>query len=112
LKDSGVKYERHVDHWPAGTADEHWIPKVGQQGWVLLTRDQNIRYNELELQQIIAANVREFVILGGNLNKSELAVVIASALPAIRRFCKKQQPPFIVSISKSGHLALRYPRNK
>lgn len=58
------------------------------------------------------AKVREFVVLGGNLNKNELAELIASALPAMKKLCKKQEPPFIVSISKSGHLALRYPRKK
>ena len=112
LEESGVKYERHLDHWPAGTPDEQWIPKVGEKGWILLTRDQNMRYNELELRQITLAKVREFVILGGNLNKNELAELVAAALPAMMKVCGKLKPPFIVSISKLGSLALRYPRKK
>lgn len=78
----------------------------------MLTRDQNMRYNELELRQITLAKVREFVILGGNLNKNELAELVAAALPAMMKVCGKLKPPFIVSISKLGSLALRYPRKK
>ena len=110
LGEAGVKYERHLDHWPAGTADEVWIPEVGRQGWILLTRDQSIRYNELELRQIKLSNVREFVILGGNLNRDELAHLLRSTLPAMKRMCAKHNAPFIVSVTKSGHLELRYPR--
>jgi len=53
------------------------------------------------------AKVHEFVILGGNLDKIELAGFSASALPAMQ---KMKKPSFIVSISKSAHLGLRYPR--
>jgi hypothetical protein len=112
LDQAGVKYERHLDHWKAGTPDNEWIPVVGEKGWILLTRDQNIRYNELELKQIVAAKVKEFVVLGGNLNRDELAELITAALPAMKKLCKKQKPPFIVSISKLGKLGLRYPRKK
>jgi hypothetical protein len=71
--------ERQLDHWAAGAFREQWIPEVGQKGRILLSRDQNIRCNELEPPLIAMAKVREFVILGGNLEKFELA--------SVQRFC-------------------------
>jgi len=99
--------ERQLDHWAAGAPREQWIPEVGQKDWILLSRDQNIRCNELEPRLMAMAKVHEFVILGGNLYKIELAGFSASALPAMQ---KMKKPSFIVSISKSAHLGLRYPR--
>src|SRR5262252_9691849 len=47
-----VRFERHLAHFQSGTPDEVWLPKVGANGWVLLTADKRIRYNFLEKQAL------------------------------------------------------------
>jgi len=82
---------------------------VGKQGWVVLTKDKKIRFNELERSAIQRHRVREFYFASGNYSGSEMAEMLAAALRDIARFCRRYNPPFIASISKSGHVSLRFP---
>jgi hypothetical protein len=78
--------------------------------WVLLTRDQNIRYQSIEHARVVRYNIREFVFKAGNLHKLELAKVLLIALPKIREVCQKYEPPFIASITKLGVVNMRYDK--
>lgn len=105
----GVKHERHGSHFDPGTEDTVWLPFVGKEGWVLLTKDKRIRFNELERSAIQRYRVREFYFTGGNYSGAEMAEMLVAALRDIARFCRRYDPPFIASISKSGHVSLRFP---
>ncbi|MGZ4730648.1 MAG: PIN-like domain-containing protein [Terriglobales bacterium] len=48
LTQHGVKHERHGQHFDPGTEDTAGLPFVGRKGWLLVTKDKKIRYNELE----------------------------------------------------------------
>jgi hypothetical protein len=48
LRAAGARVEVHIDHFPQDAADADWIPEVGRRGWVLITKDENIRRNPLE----------------------------------------------------------------
>src|SRR5712692_6826572 len=67
----GVKHERHGNHFPPGTEDTIWLPFVGQKGWVLVTKDKKIRYNELEKAAVLQNRVREFYFSSGNYSGTE-----------------------------------------
>ena len=56
---NGIRHERHRQHFPPGTEDSVWLPFAGQKGWILLTKDKRIRFNDLEKQAVIANRVRE-----------------------------------------------------
>lgn len=86
-----------------------WLPTVGKQGWVLLTKDKRIRFNELEKSAIQRYRVREFYFASGNYSGAEMAVMLAAALREMARFCRRYDPRFIASISKSGKVSLRFP---
>jgi imidazoleglycerol phosphate synthase glutamine amidotransferase subunit HisH len=53
----GVRHERHLDHFPRGTPDEVWLPRVGQEKWAVLTADKRIRYNLLEKKALAEHSV-------------------------------------------------------
>lgn len=36
----GVKVERHQTHFARGTADDEWLPFVGENGWIVLNERQ------------------------------------------------------------------------
>jgi hypothetical protein len=82
---------------------------VGEHGWVLLTKDKKIRFNELERSAIQRYRVREFYFASGNYSGAEMAEMLVAALRDIARFCRRYNAPFIASISKSGHVSLRFP---
>jgi PIN like domain len=109
LAQHGVKFERHGSHFSAGTEDTTWLPFVGKQGWLLLTKDKRIRFNELEKSAIQRFWGWEFYFASGNYSGAEMAVMLAAALRDMARFCRRYDPPFIASISKSGKVSLRFP---
>src|SRR5208283_2274685 len=88
-----------------------WLPTVGNNGWLLLTKDKRIRFNELEKAAIQRYGVREFYFTSGNYSGAEMAAMLVSALREMARFCRRYDPPFIASISKSGKVSLRLPAN-
>jgi hypothetical protein len=105
----GVRHERHLDHFPRGTPDETWLPKVGEMKWALLTADKRIRYNILEKKALAEYKVREFVFASGNLSGAEMASALESALPRMVRLAGRTGPPFVAAITRAGEVHLRWP---
>lgn len=95
---------RAIEHFPRGTPDETWLTEAGKNGWVVLTRDQRIRYRQLEKVSLQAANVRAFVFTGGNVRMVDTAAILVSALPSIEEIARREPPPFIYNITKAGKL--------
>lgn len=97
-----IKYERLLDHFPSGAEDVIWLPIVGQNGWVALTKDKAQRYNHLEKAAIVNNNVRQFSFSSGNINRDEMAKLFSDYLNPIFRLLEKHPPPFFASITQSG----------
>jgi hypothetical protein len=111
LQENGIRHERHLRHFRSGTPDHEWLPLVGREGWLLLTRDQNIRYQIIEHSRVVRYNIREFVFKAGNLDKEELARVLVIAIPEkMMTVCRRYDPPFIASITKLGVVNMRYDK--
>jgi len=102
-----VKHERHGQHFAPGTEDTEWLPFVGERGWVLLTKDKRIRYNELEKAAVRQHKIREFYFSSGNYSGAEMADMLIAALRDMARIFRRQKPPFIASITKSGKADVR-----
>jgi PIN like domain len=92
LAHNGIHHQRHGQHFPAGTEDAVWLPFVGEKGWILLTKDKRIRFNDLEKQAVIASRVREFYFTSGNFNGQEMAALLVVALPRMIRVYSRALP--------------------
>ena len=103
----GVKHERHGEHFPPGTEDSDWLPFVGKQGWIVLTKDKRIRFNQLEKTAVRRYRVRQFYFSSGNYSGAEMAEILIAAMPEMIRTVRKHEPPFIASISKAGHVDVK-----
>jgi hypothetical protein len=103
-----VKHERHLSHFPRGTPDKVWLPKVGRERWALLTADKRIRYNLLEKKALAEHHVMEFVFASGNLSGEEMADALEKALPKMVRVARRQSPPFVAAITRAGQVHLRW----
>src|SRR5260221_14400832 len=57
LRDAGEEVMVHDDHFPQNTRDEVWLGEAGKRQWVVLTKDENIRYRTNELMALRAASV-------------------------------------------------------
>ncbi|HWQ69948.1 MAG TPA: hypothetical protein VN494_08345 [Patescibacteria group bacterium] len=106
LRQAGVEVHVHDDDFSPDARDEEWLQEVGQRGWVVFTKDRKIRYRSPELAAIIRANVRTFVLTGGNLQGEEMGRTFVKALPAIRRFVSRNPPPFVATVTRSGSVSI------
>jgi hypothetical protein len=62
---------------------------------------------ELEKAAVLQHRVREFYFSSGNYSRTEMAEMLVSALRDMIRICRRYDPPFIASITKSGGVNLR-----
>ena len=52
----------HDDLFPQDTDDEVWLKIAGERGWVVLTRDDRIRYRPAEQRALIEAGTAVFCL--------------------------------------------------
>ncbi len=95
--------EIHDDHFPQ---DEYWISEVGKREWVVLTKDDRIRYRPAALDAYRRYKVRVFVFGSGEMKAQEMADAFVKALPKISRFALKKAAPFFSRISRSGLVSI------
>lgn len=106
LRDAGANVEVHDDHFPQDAHDEIWLKEVGVRGWVVLTKDQRIRFRVIEREALKAAGVRAFVLTAGDIDGAAMATIFLKSLRKIIRLCEKEPAPFIATISKKGTLKI------
>jgi hypothetical protein len=106
LRQVGAAVQLHDDHFPQDARDEEWLRTVGERGWIVLTRDDRIRYRSQERTALIQARVRAFVLSGRSLSGPVMAAAFVQALPAMRRFVARHQGPFIARVTQTGGVSL------
>ena len=58
LREIGETVEVHDDHFAPDAKDEDWLVKVGKRGWIVLTKDDRIRYRVTERTALTSSRVR------------------------------------------------------
>lgn len=91
------------DHFP-GQDDVQWLPAVAARGWIVLTKDKNIRRNYLEIETILNSGVRAFVLTATDLRKEQQAEILLNAMRKVERL-SVQKGPFIFNITRMGYLS-------
>lgn len=97
---------RHKERFRHDVSDVEWLTSAGREGWVVLTRDKNIRLREIERNALVSAKVAAFVFTGGNASGIETTEAIVAALPRMNKFLAQNRPPFICRITASGQVEL------
>ncbi|MGE0373758.1 MAG: hypothetical protein AB7Q01_18010 [Gammaproteobacteria bacterium] len=105
LRAAGANVVVHLDHFAGNAPDTEWIPEVGRRGWVLITKDQNIRRNPLERMAYERARVRGFVVTGKDMGGKELGELLVRCLPGMLRRAAGRPGPLLFTISHGGTFA-------
>ena len=101
LRAAGLEVRAHDDLFPQATEDVVWLREAGRQRWIVIARDNRIRYNQLERQAVFAARLRFFSITSPALPADEAATLLLSALGSITRLCREHdRAGFIAKISR------------
>ena len=106
LRLRGLTVVRHKERFRHDVSDVEWLTVAGQEGWIVLTRDKNIRLREIERNALVSAKVAAFVFTGGNASGIETTEVIVAALPKMIKVLAGNLPPFICRITASGLVEL------
>jgi len=102
----GETVEIHDDRFAPDAKDEDWLVEVGKRGWIVLTKDDRIRYRATERMALASAKVRAFVLTSSQLQGPDMAAAFVNALPRIKRLVANHAPPFIGRVSRSGKVSL------
>jgi hypothetical protein len=105
LREVGETVEIHDDHFAPDAKDEIWLVEVGKRGWIVLTKDDRIRYRATERTALMSAKVKAFVLISSQLQGPEMAAAFVKALPRIKRLIAKHAPPFIGRVSRNGNVS-------
>jgi predicted nuclease of predicted toxin-antitoxin system len=104
LRSKGAKVEVHDDHFLPDATDEEWLATVGRKGWVVLTKDNRLRYHSREKATLLRWRVRAFILTARDLKGEEIARAFVAALPRIEKFLERHTKACIVAVSRDGTL--------
>jgi hypothetical protein len=102
LTDAEFPFRRHLEFFSRGTLDKDWLPFPGSKGWPVLTKDKAQRFTPLEKTQIVEHLLKIFAFSSGNLSGADMADLLKGNLRRLDKLARKQAPPFVASISKTG----------
>ena len=102
LRQEGVEVRIHDDHFPQNAKDEEWIAETGKRGWIVLTKDDRLRYRPAALTAYRRHKARVFIFGSGEMKAQEMADAFTKALPKVGRVARTKPAPFFARISKTG----------
>lgn len=102
LRDAGANIVYLEDEHDDDTSDEHWLTIAGAKGYVVITKDKQIRLRFAEREALAAANLRAFFLTSGNLSGKEMATILTSQLVVNDAARTTEPPPFVAIVNASG----------
>lgn len=103
LTRQGLKVVLHDDQFGQAVADEEWLARVGQRGWVVITGDNATTSSPLFLQRLARSRTFVFILKGLNGASAEgKAECILGAYAAIKRLIQTKKAPAIWRVGRDG----------
>lgn len=105
LEAAGVEVRRYASSYQASDVeDARWIPEIAALGWVIVTKDKNIRRHGDELHAIHRSRARYVCLSAGNLRGADQAAVLLEHWRTIDGFLASrshQKAALILSVSRA-----------
>lgn len=108
LTTADIKFTPHHDHFEQACPDVDWLPIVGNKGWVVITRDKNIRRKPNELQAFKENNVLAIVLSSGSSSQAsaaDTAELLIRLLPKLMRKIIVSKPPLMLTVTLMGNIS-------
>ena len=104
LKASGLDVRLHNEIFSEqsaqdSVADDIWIRHCGNNGWIALTRDNDITRTPASVEAAMESGAKIF-ILRGQMTFPELANQFVGAIDKIRRVLAREEGPFIARVKR------------
>ncbi len=102
LKAFGEEVVHLQEKFREDSADIAWLPYVGENGLVLITRDEKVRWNPAEIAAIRKFKVATFFLGGSHLDRCKLIQQVVRNWPRIKELSERTRPPFAYRIPPTG----------
>jgi predicted nuclease of predicted toxin-antitoxin system len=102
LKAFGEDVVHLTEYFSADEKDTVWLEYIGQNGWVLITRDEKIRWNPAELAAFRRNRVGAFFLGGKNKSGWDLIQQIIRVWPTINDYAEHTNKPYAFRIPPNG----------
>lgn len=90
------------DHYPVDAKDTDWLPQVGRDEWILLTRDNKIRFKPAELGAIKQHRVGAFFLGGKDRSRWDLVQQVVRNWVRMNELAGKTARPFAFRVPPQG----------
>lgn len=108
LKAKGIKFTPHHEHFEQACPDVDWLPVVGKNGWVVITRGKNIRRKPNELQAFKNNDVLAIVLSSGSSSQAsaaDTAELVVRLYPKLMRKIQAVKPPAMFTVTLMGTIS-------
>lgn len=101
----------HDDLFPQDTDDEVWLREAARKGWIVLTKDDRIRYRPGEQRAIVEAGVACFCLNPTKgMTAHEWAEALVTALPRILEMAAtEKRRGYIKGVNRQGRIRHLFP---
>jgi len=104
LESADIPFIAHNQRFAPAAPDDEWLTGVADEGWLIVTRDQRIRYKVNEQAAVVRARLWLFVFTQGGLPAAETGAILVDAYPAMVRLARRYRPPAFFSLHRSGRV--------
>ena len=104
LGEGGIGFIAHHERFSHDTPDEIWLSAAADKSWLVVTRDQRIRYRANELAAMQRARLHVFVFTQGGLTAAETGSILVRCHAAMMRQAAHVAPPAFFSLTRSGEV--------
>jgi hypothetical protein len=103
LRAAGIELRLYADLYPARpkVPDTEWIPEVACRGWVILTKDKNIRRLPAEVQALRLAQARYICLSATNMRGDEQAACLLQHWKTIASVVASKPVPLIATVTRT-----------
>jgi hypothetical protein len=105
LTAAGIAFIPHHQRFAPNCPDEDWLPVAGKEGWIVLTRDKNIRRKPNELQAFKANRVLAIVLSSGQASAADTADLVIRLYPKLMRKVQNAKPPAMFTVTLAGTIS-------
>lgn len=102
MRNAGVPVVAHGERFAPHTPDSEWLTVAGQEHWIVLTRDKNIRRKPDEIEALRQGNVIAFVLASGNATAADTAELVTRVLRRLHRTAVGAKRPALFTVSSTG----------
>ena len=105
LTAQGIKFIPHHQRFVPDCPDDEWLPVVGKEGWIVLTRDKNIRRKPNELQAFKQYRVVAIVLASGQASAANTAELVVRLYPKLMRKAQTAKSPAMFTVTLMGTIS-------